>query len=378
MNQKNLAIRALHIDTGQGWRGGQQQAFYLHSMMSEKQIKSIMICQPDSEMAKKCKTDSLPYIAVKMRNELDLLAVLKIIKLVRKEQINIVHCHCAHSLSLGIICKTFLRKIILIASRRVDFAIKQNILSKFKYNTKLVDKIVCISQNIQNIMHASGIDKNKLILIHSGVDTNRYKDLSDAHTPPKLAEYIPTKKIIGTIAALTGHKDYPTLLRAIHLIAEERDDFVFVALGDGKDKDKILALRDELGLADKIIFTGYRSNVKDYLAHFDYFVLASKKEGLGTSVLDAMSANIPIIACASGGIPEMIKHEINGLLAEKRNPEDLAQKIIYALDHPEQMKVFAEKSLPVLDSFSRENTVNKNLELYRKLLFKRENGEMTE
>ena len=361
-------IKVLHIDTGYGWRGGQQQAFYLHSMLEDEFVDSIMLCQPGSEMSRLCKEHGLRYETVKMRGELDFIAVYHIAKIVNKEGIDIVHCHCAHSLSLGVLTKFFLIKLVLIAARRVDFPIKNNIFSRFKYKTNLVNHIVCISQNIKDIMIAAGIDEDKLSLIHSGVDTDKYADLSDAKTPLELQEHINKKTIIGTVAALTGHKDYPTLLKAAYLVLADRDDCVFIALGDGKDKAEIFALKEKLGLEDKFIYAGYKENVGDYLAFFNYFVLASKKEGLGTSVLDAMSAGIPVIACASGGIPEMINHNENGLLVEKKNPQDLALKINYALNHPEEMQSFAEKSKEVVKEFSIRNTIKKNADLYKNFI----------
>jgi glycosyltransferase involved in cell wall biosynthesis len=359
-------IKILHIDTQKTWRGGQQQAFYLHQGLIAKNYTSIMICQPDSPMAKRCLEQKLPFQEIKMRNEADLIAASKISALIKKNQYNIIHCHSAHAQMLGIIIKLFFPKLILIGSRRVDFPIRSNFFSKFKYNSSLLNKIVCISQNIKNVMLSSKISPEKLHLIHSGINTHKFENLN----PPIPSELnvIKEKKIVGTIAALTGHKDYPTLLKTAKILTEKRNDCVFIAVGDGKDKDEILELKNQLMLNDNFIFTGYKSNVADYLLHFDIFVLSSKLEGLGTSVLDAMAANIPVVACSSGGIPEMITPNFNGLLAQKENPADLAEKLEFALDHPDELAVMTKNAKISVEQFSIENTINKNIELYKSLL----------
>ena len=364
--EENLKI--LHIDTQKGWRGGQQQAIYLHSFLNREAITSLMLCQPESEMAKKCLENHLPYKTLNMRHEFDLKAVFDMIRFIDQQGFQVIHCHCAHSLALGVLVKFFRRKLVLIGARRVDFPIKKNPFSRFKYSSSLVDKIVCISENIRQVMIKCQIDESKLELIHSGVDIHKYEDLRHLEVPEELRNYYQKKKIIGTVAALVGHKDYTTLLKAARLILADREDCIFIALGDGRDKDNLLKLKSNLGLDERFIFAGYHSNVKDYLACFDLFVLASKLEGLGTSVLDAMSAGIPVVACASGGIPEMISHQVNGLLAETENPQDLAIQIHYALNHAEEMNQFAVRSKKVLTTFSIENTTQKNLDLYRKLI----------
>lgn len=368
MGKMEKELRVLHIDTQMSWRGGQQQAYYLHKSLITLGIKSLMLCQPNSEMALKCHNENTPHFIVKISNEVDLIAVFKILKLINQHKFNIIHCHSAHALTIGIILKIMLRHLVLIGSRRVDFPIRKHLLSTFKYSTPLVDKIVCISENIKQVMLDSGIHESKLEMIHSGIDINKFENMKDCPVPEEIKEFIGKRKIIGTIAALVGHKDYPTLLRAARLVIDKDDDCVFIAVGDGRDKEMLLNLKKDLYLGNDFIFTGYKSNVKDYLAYFDIFVLSSKLEGLGTSVLDAMSAGIPVVACSSGGIPEMIVHQENGLLAETENPEDLAEKLEYALHNHDIMQTYALKSKEIVQKFSIERTVEHNIKLYKRLL----------
>jgi glycosyltransferase involved in cell wall biosynthesis len=359
-----------HIDTEKQWRGGQQQAFYLHKSLCQSGIPSIMICKKDSIMSKKCLENGLPFKCLPLLSEVDLYSALALIRLIKRNKAKILHLHTAHALSIGLLTKTFYRKIRLIAVRRVDFSIRKNFLSYYKYSNKLIDTIICISQNILKVMIDDGISADKLRLIYSGIDTQRYSqpNLEDKKAIYDLYNIPHENLIIGTIAAFVGHKDYPTLLNAAKIVLTECKNVSFIAIGDGHLRDEILELHTNLDLGNSFIMPGFQENIGKYLNSYDIFVLSSKMEGLGTSVLDAMSARKPIVACNSGGIPEMIKHEVNGLLAEKENPVDLAEKLLQLVNDRDLREKLASKAVQDVQDFSINNTINKNIELYKEFL----------
>lgn len=366
-NNSELCI--FHIDTEKNWRGGQQQSFYLHKSLVKQGFKSYMLCKKNSVMSDKCKSENLAFINFPLKSELDFYSAFKIANYTKKLNVKILHLHTAHALSLGILIKLFNPKLKLIAVRRVDFSLKKNALSFLKYNNRFLDKLVCISKNIVNVVENDGVPKSKIKMIYSGIDIDRYSPENNVNL------YLRNKYklsddcvIIGTVAALVGHKDYPSLLRAARIVLESKSNVVFISAGDGHSYDELMHLHSNLKLAEKFIFSGFESNIKDFLHSIDIFVLSSKKEGLGTSVLDAMSAGKPIVACDSGGIPEMIVHQKNGLLAKKENPQDLAEKIIYMIDNYELRQKYSKQALEDVKSFSIDNTINENIKLYKELL----------
>ena len=355
----------IHIDTGKTWRGGQQQAFYLHQSLCKSEYESIMICKKRSCMAKKCEEHQIPFLCLPLISEIDIYSAWKVSLLLKNNGNDILHLHTAHALSIGLLVKMFCRDIKLIGVRRVDFSIKKSMLSNLKYQNTFLDVLVCISKNIYDVVLKDGVSAEKLRLIHSGIDTNRYAVLKSKVTkinhPPK------QHLVIGTIAAYVGHKDYPTLLKAARLVLNETNNVTFIAIGDGVLFNKMKKIHDELQLGKSFIMAGFQQDIKKYLHSFDIFVLASKKEGLGTSVLDAMSARKAIVACNCGGIPEMIKHNINGLLAEKENPNDLAEKILFLIKNSDLRERVAAQAEIDVQKFSIKHTINKNIELYREL-----------
>ena len=194
-------IKVLHIDTELTWRGGQQQAIYLHEGLIDNGIESVFICNPGSELEKYCVSNSLPNFPLKMRGELDIFAAIKISRFAGRQEFDILHCHSAHALSLGIIAKLFNRKLHVIGVRRVDFHIGKNILSRYKYNNRQVAKIVCISQKIFNVLLEDGVPPHKMLTIRSGIDLTKFSNIENTDNVRNEFGIEQGKIIVGTIAA---------------------------------------------------------------------------------------------------------------------------------------------------------------------------------
>jgi glycosyltransferase involved in cell wall biosynthesis len=213
-----------------------------------------------------------------------------------------------------------------------------------------------------------GVPARLLKIIHSGVDIHKYDNI----VPPKNFKSklgIPEHHLfIGTVAAMADHKDYPNLLKAARIVLNNNDNITFCAVGSGPEENRVLALAKKLQLEDRFIFAGFRKDVGNFLKSFDIFVLSSHLEGLGTSILDAQGVGLPIVACKTGGIPEIIDNDINGLLVPPKNPEALAKAILYLVQNDSRRKKLGENSKQTVQQFSIEKTVQRYLELYDELL----------
>ena len=364
----NESIRVLHVDTEKGWRGGQQQVIYLLEAMYSNGYFTHLICQPDSEIQKYCNEKKLPCHAVKMQNELDFIAGSRIAQFCRKNKFNVVHLHSAHALAMGLWAKLFYPKLRLIAVRRVDFHIKSNLFSQFKYKNRMLDKIVCISNGIKKVLQTDGITEQKLITIHSGIDIGKFVQVTSRENFRHKLGIPPKKVVVGTIAAMADHKDYPNLLKAAKIVIEQNDNAIFCAVGDGPEKRQILKLADNLDLNNSFIFTGFRADIGNFLKTFDIFVLASKKEGMGTSILDAQAVGLPVIACETGGIPEIISDGKNGLLVPPKNEQKLADAILQLVNNTQLRKTLGFNAKQTVKQFDIHHTIEKNIELYEQML----------
>ncbi len=361
-------INVLHIDSEKTWRGGQQQVAYLLEGVHARGYKTALVCQPSSALEAYCKTNQLPYYPVKMKGEMDILSGYKIAALCKKEQYNILHLHSAHAIATGLWTKLFYRSLKLIGVRRVDFHIRKNMFSRFKHSTPMLNRLVCISKNIAQVAKQDNIPEEKLVTIHSGVDVHKYRDTIPAFDFKKRFRMPEDHIIVGTVAAIAGHKNYPNLLHAARTVINETDNVTFCAVGDGPDEKEVHKLAGELHLGDRFIFTGFQKDVGSFLKSFDIFVLASYKEGLGTSVLDAQAVGLPVIGCDAGGIPEMIENGMNGILVPSRDSEALAAAIMDLVRNKDKRDMLGHSAKQTVTRFSIEETVRKNIDLYQRIL----------
>jgi len=360
-------IKVLHIDTEKCWRGGQQQAAYLFQYMHDSGYQTVLVCQPRSAFEKFCTDKALPHLSIRMNGEIDFTAGFRIAQFCRKNKFDILHLHSAHALSIGLWAKFFYNKLKLIAVRRVDFHIKKNRFSHFKYKNKFLDKIVCISDRIKKVLLEDGIPEEKLTTIHSGIDIHKFENVSPPEDFKKKLGIPQNHILIGTVAAIVGHKDYPNLLKAARIVINKMDNVTFCAVGDGSGKDKIVQMANKLELDKRFIFTGFRKDVGNFLKSYDIFVLASKMEGLGTSILDAQAVGLPVVGCKTGGIPEVVLNNKNGILVPPQDPQKLADVILSLINDPAKMKEFSKSAIEDVKQFDIKETIKNNLQLYEKL-----------
>ena len=155
--------------------------------------------------------------------------------------------------------------------------------------------------------------------------------------------------LVGMIARVNPQKDYPTLASAAAQVLAKRADVRFLVVGDNavvemnrvhyEDVNRRLV---ELGIAERFIFTGFRSDVAAIVSALDIFVLCTHREGLPLSILEAMALGKPVIATNVDGIPEVITNGVTGFLHAHQNSEELATAILTCVEHPEMAKRVGE------------------------------------
>ena len=356
----------LHIDSEKGWRGGQQQAWYLYAALLEKGIKTGFICKSGTEFCKRLKKASLPHYPLPLKNELDIFSAFKIAGYAKKNNFNILHCHSSHALSAGLLAAKFNSELKVIGVRRVDFNINGNFLSRKKYTSKNLKKIVCISEAIKNVLIKNGISEDKINVIHSGIDLDRMKNGNGDKIKAEFG--LNDEFIAGSVISLVGHKDPQNLVKAASIVCRKHENIKFLIAGDGYLKNETEKMINDLGIAGKVILLGYREDVPDLMNAFDIFLMPSKMEGLGTSVLDAMSLGIPVVSTNAGGITEAVKDDVNGIVVEKQDPEAFAKAIDTMISRKDLRKKYSENALKVVKKFDINRTVSKNIELYGSIL----------
>jgi len=362
-------MRTLHVSSAITWRGGEQQIAYLLETLALKGHQQWVLCVKGSKMEAYCIKNEIPHYHYKKIASVNPLIGKKIDLLVATLKIELVHLHDSHSHTYACIAASlFKMKVPVILSRRVDFPIRRNPLSKWKYNHPSIKKIICVSNFIQKIMLPDIKDPSKLTVIHSGVDLKRFKD--SRKTSLRREFKIPRDKtIVANVASIAPHKDYFTFVNTAAIILKNHSDVHFFIIGgDGGEEEDIKTLIAQKGLEKKITLTGFREDITDILPTIDVLLLTSKTEGLGTSLLDAQLCEVPIVTTSAGGIPEIIKHEENGLLAPPGNPAKLAVQLERLIISNSHRKTLSQNAKESVKSFSKEAMTEQTLLVYKTVL----------
>lgn len=283
----------------------------------------------------------------------------------------LVDAHSSKGHSLGYLARLFgFTTAPFVVHRRVDFRPK----SPRKYRSAHIDQFVAISDFIAGVLLDYGIAPTKVATVKSAVarplaldtrDHERRKALRKAW----LGDLPPETPIILNVGYLTEQKDHATLVRAFgHPLLKEQPCICVIA-GSGHLHDKLQQQIDALGA--RVTLLGLRDDVPDCLAASDIFAMSSAYEGLGTSILDAMHAGLPVAATQVGGIPEMVKDAETGLLSAPGDSEALASNIARLVKDEALRRTLADTATAtILPQFTVEKMVAGNMAVYRKLLDK--------
>ena len=363
-------MKVLHVSTAESWRGGEQQITYLVGELTRLGISQEVCCPDGSPLHTRCRSLSVELAPFRSRGLLDSALAKKISSLCKSRTIQVIHAHDSHAHAAAVIAAAFLGNTVpIVLSRRVDFPVSPNFLSRWKYNHSSVHKILCVSKKIEDVMRRDLADPGRLCVIYDGIDLERFQsvDRSLLRREFNIADGTP---IVGNASALADHKDYYTFVETAARIVQSIPNIRFVILGDGPEKAGILRHIAELRLENNFLLTGFRSDVHSLLPSFDVFLMTSVTEGLGSVVLDAFAAGVPVVATRAGGIPEIVHHEETGLLAAVKDSAQLAQEVMRILADPSLANRLKEKAATAVRAFSKDHMAKATLAVYEEVMKK--------
>lgn len=360
-------MKILHLNSEKSWRGGEQQMAYLAVELKKRGLNPYLAFPAqNNRLIQFVKEHDFQFFSLPFGG-LQILASLKLLFWLRKNKIDLVHTHTAKAHTVAVWANILGANTPVIVSKRTDFKVK----SPYKFQHTCVKAILCVSNMIEKITR-SGLtpDKRELVTtVHSGVDTHRFD--SEKQISLKQKFDIPENKIlVGNCSAIADHKDYGTFIDTAKILSEQfPGKFHFIIIGDGPDRKKIEAYCKHNGLSNEFTFTGFLTDIEIHLKSLDLFLMSSKEEGLGTSLLDAMICEIPIVSTNAGGIPEIVIHEKTGLVANIKDPKGLAENILRLVEDSQlKDRLVANAKEQVINEYSKEHTCDKTLEVYKQTL----------
>jgi glycosyltransferase involved in cell wall biosynthesis len=364
---------SLHIDTARTWRGGQNQVLLTVNGLRAIGQRAALVAHPDGELRRRAE-EGLELIPIAPRTEMDLSAAWRLARVIKRLDPDVIHAHDPHAvamaslaLSLGASSRMDAhgRAPALVASRRVDFHLKGNSFSRWKY--RQVDCFIAASEAIRQMLLSDGAPPERTITIHEGIDVEHVAAAApvNVHEAFWLPHHAP---VVGNVAALVPHKGQRHLIEAAHLVVREVPDARFVILGEGELREQLERQVRDYHLEKHVLLPGFRTDVLGCIKGFDLFVMSSVTEGLGTSLLDAMACGRPIVATTAGGIPEIVDEGVTGVLVPPRDHAAMAGAIIDLLRDDRARVQMGEAGLArVRARFTVERMVAATAAVYERL-----------
>jgi glycosyltransferase involved in cell wall biosynthesis len=379
-NSSNLhpgrAQKVLFVLTKGTWGGAQRYVFDLARSLPQEQFQ-VSVASGDAGELQRRLTEkhipviTLPHLTRDIRFSAEVRAFVRLLRLFWRERPDVIHLNSPKTGGLGSLAARVYKILSLRWHVRIIFTVHgfsfredraliiRAIIFLLEWLTSIfVDELIVISR--LNLRDARWfVPDHKLHFIPPGIPEAASRSREQARAALGEPE---NAMCIGTITEYIPNKGIPYLLRAF---ASAPSSARLVIIGDGPERQDMEALAYDLGIKNRVSFTGFIPDAASLLPAFDIFVFPSLKEGLPYVILEAIRAGVPVIATNVGGIPDLIEHETNGLLIPRKNAAALSRAMTLLTGDPELRAIFAKTAHTRLrDRYSLQAMVRDTQALY--------------
>ncbi len=358
-------IRVLHVEGGRHLYGGAFQVLHLIRGLAARGHHNLLACPRGCDLARAAASHADVHGLV-MRGDADLMMVPRLLRLMRETRPDLVHLHSRIGADTWGGVAARLAGIPVVHTRRVDNP-EPRWLVAVKY--RLHDRVIAISEGIGRVLIAEGLPTEKLRVVRSAVDWERYaRPCARREVAARLG--IPESALlIGVVAQLIPRKGHRLLIDILPPLAAAHPDLRVVFFGQGPMEPELRRSITAAGLDAVVKLAGFRDDLHEILPCLDLLAHPATMEGLGVSLLQAASAGVPVVASRAGGIPEAVRDGENGVLVPPGDAQALAAAVAALLREPGRRRALGAAGQTLMArEFSIDAMVEGNLDVYRGLL----------
>lgn len=361
-------MRILLANSERGFRGGEFQTAALAAGLSERGIEVHVAAATRSRLAGEI-GKMVPVHRFTFET-FPLWTPIGLGRLVKRYGIDLVHAQTSRAHTHAWIAMRSLRDAPpLVVSRRVAFATSGGFLGRKKYLSHVAHYLP-ISEAAAMSLRSTGVPDGWMTIIPSGVKVSAFRDAEGEESLLRRWGVSGREAVVGTVAALEREKGLDVLVRSAGIVFRERDDCLFVIIGEGSERRRLETLISRSGLEGRVVLAEPVERLERILPLFTVFVLPSLEEGMSTSLVAALAAGKAVVATRTGGIPEVVGVGA-AVLVPTGDAEALAEAIIELLEDPEKREGLAERGQQRAGEFDIERTIEATLALYRSLVRER-------
>ena len=373
-------MKVLHLISG-GDTGGAKTHIYTLLKGLEAYHDVSMVCFCPGPFLDGALALGIDARLVEQKNRFDMGTLKKVVHMIEEEGFDLVHCHGARANFNAL----YLRKRVdvpmvttLHSDYLLDFKdnfIKDKVFTALnQYALKRFNNYIAITERFKAMLVERGFSEDDIFVTYNGIDMKKPEPAVDKEA--FLARYGLEKysdRMLFVIAArLDLVKDHMSLLKALALNKEVLSRAHVLIAGRGPEREKLMAYVEEEGIEDLVSFLGQVSDPFSLYEAGDVNMLTSISESFPYALLEGAKAKLPFIATDVGGIREMAGPY--GMVFQAKDAEGLGEKMVYALNHPEEMKERGEGLYDyVNEHFSQEAMAESHVEIYEKILQRSQN-----
>jgi len=381
LNQKSNApappLNVLHIISDSNIGGAGRHLLNILEYFDRRLLNIYVLCPAGSLMAARCAEKGVQVIEMarlpgdesfQIRGLFS--RIIEIVQIIKRYDIRTVHTHASFTGRLaarlaGVNC-------IFYTKHRLDElkprqGMKDRLLNLVNHLT--CSQVIAVSQAVKDNLIRQGVSAGKIEVIYNGIDTEGFRRRSAttrATLPPgeKNGGYSAT---VGLIARLEKEKGHRYFLEAAKIILTRMKKIQFMIIGTGSLEKELKDYARKLKIDQYVVFTGLRDDIPELLAEMDIVVLPSLNESFGLGLVEGMCLGKPCVASNIGGIKEIIEDGKNGLLVKPADPVELAEKITFLINNPDEAhRLGQEAARTVEEKFGAREMVRKITLLYQK------------
>ncbi len=314
------------FNTSKTWGGGEKWHYEMAAQMTKNEYSVVVFSAKNSELSKRLKSSNIKFFELNVSNLsfLNLFKILKISRLFKMMKINTIILNLSSDLKFAGICAKIAKIKNIIYRRGSAIPIKNSLLNKFLFR-KILTGIIANTEETKKTINQKNnklFSKDKIKVIYNGIDIdNLDKQLFKKETKQQ------NQIIIGNIGRLVKQKAQFYLIELAKILKNKKINFKIIIGGEGKLENELKILVKNAHLENEIVFSGFVSNIKEFLENIDIFVLTSIWEGFGYVLVEAMACKKPVLAFNVSSNPEIIKNNETGFLVQPFDIEQLADKI---------------------------------------------------
>jgi glycosyltransferase involved in cell wall biosynthesis len=355
----------LHLEASPGLGGQELRTLAEARWLAERGWRVLLACQPAGRLhARAAEAPGVEPRPLRMRSAWDARAVVALVRLIRRERVDLVHTHSSVDAWVGGLAARIAGAPV-VRTRHVSIPLRRGWNPVY---THLADRVITSAEAIRRMVVAAGVAPERVVAMPAGIDLAAFP--FGRRAPDLRAALGLTPPVIGSVAMLRGSKGHAELIAAFARVRAAHPSATLLLVGDGPRRAALEQRARAAGLGGAVVFTGFRADVPELLATMDCFALASTRtEGVPQSVLQAFAAGVPVVARDTGGIPEVVADGATGLLVADGAPAALAHAIGRVLGDPAGAAARTRAARDLVEArFSHAAALDRLLALYGEVL----------